>query len=253
MTAALMPFTYEGAQLRTVVVDGEPEFVAADVCRILDHSNPSAAVSGLDDDERGLRNVETPSGVQQMVTVTEAGLYSLIIRSRKSEAKTFRRWITHEVLPAIRKTGRYSATPAFDPTTLTRREILTMALEAEERAEVAEAKVAELGPKADLADQYLIAQGGARLVREVAKTLGVREGVLRRFLVDEKLIYARHAPCGDVQYDHYAEFAHHFHPRETIVNHTWGTCSHYTLYILPRGVDLIRKRMATAGMPAGPS
>lgn len=104
----LIPFNYEGVSVRTITVDGESEFVAADVCRVLDHSNPSVAVAGLDDDERGLRNVETPSGEQQMVTVTEAGLYSLIIRSRKAEAKAFRRWITHTVLPQIRRTGVYS-------------------------------------------------------------------------------------------------------------------------------------------------
>jgi len=105
VSADLMPFKYGDTLVRTVVIDGDVEFVAADVCRVLEHSNPSVAVSGLDDDERGLRIVETPSGAQQMVTVTEAGLYTLIIRSRKAEAKKFRRWVTHEVLPTIRKTG----------------------------------------------------------------------------------------------------------------------------------------------------
>lgn len=105
MSTDLMPFHYGDTIVRTVVIDGDVEFVAADVCRVLEHSNPSVAVSGLDDDERGLRIVETPSGAQQMVTVTEAGLYTLIIRSRKAEAKKFRRWVTHEVLPTIRKTG----------------------------------------------------------------------------------------------------------------------------------------------------
>ncbi|MFD4457668.1 BRO family protein [Nocardia sp. NPDC058480] len=134
MSANLMPFTYDDAIVRTVVVDGEPEFVASDVCRILEHSNPSAAVAGLDDDERGLRNVETPSGTQQMVTVTEAGLYSLIIRSRKAEAKRFRRWITHEVLPAIRQTGGYGQ-PAQSVERLTPLEYARQLVAAEERAE----------------------------------------------------------------------------------------------------------------------
>jgi DNA-damage-inducible protein D len=110
----------------------------------------------------------------------------------------------------------------------------------------AEDLVAELQPKADLADTYLIAQGGSRLVREAAKLLGMREKDLRRFLLAEHLIFAKHAACGDIMYDHYAEFAHHFDARETIVNHTWGTCTHYTLRITPRGIDLIRKRLAAA-------
>jgi len=111
-------------------------------------------------------------------------------------------------------------------------------------------RIAELEPKADLADTYLIADGGTRLVREVAKLLQLREGELRRFLLDEKLIFAKHAPCGNVQYDLYAEHAHHFIATETIVNHTWGSCTHYTLRITPRGIDLIRKRLTAARAPA---
>ncbi|MBZ4500145.1 phage antirepressor KilAC domain-containing protein [Mycobacterium avium subsp. hominissuis] len=117
-----------------------------------------------------------------------------------------------------------------------------------EAHELTKARNAELEPKAALADDYLTAQGGARLVRQVAKTFGLTESELRRFLVDDGLIYVRHAPCGDVQYDHYAQFAHHFLPRETIVQHQWGSCSHYTLMVLPRGVELIGKRLRAKGM-----
>lgn len=103
-------------------------------------------------------------------------------------------------------------------------------------------EIAELKPKAEIADTYLTAQGGARLVREAAKLLGMREKDLRRFLLDEKLIFTKHAQCGDVQYDHYAQYAHHFKATEHVVRHTWGNCSHYTLTILPRGMELIAKR-----------
>lgn len=88
-----------------------------------------------------------------------------------------------------------------------------------------------------------MAEGGARLVREVAKTLGWREKDLRRWLIDEKLIFVKHSPCGAVQYDFYAQFAHHFIAREKVVEHQWGSCTHYTLMILPRGVELIHRRM----------
>ena len=88
--------------------DGEPLFVAADVCRVLEIQNASDTVNKLlDDDERGIDTIYTPSGKQSMAVVTEAGLYSLILRSRKPEAKTFKRWVTHEVLPSIRKRGAY--------------------------------------------------------------------------------------------------------------------------------------------------
>lgn len=101
-------FQYAGQDVRTVIVDGEPWFVATDVCRILDHSNASMAVASLDDDEKGLRTVDTLGGAQSLMCVNEPGLYSLIIRSRKPEAKAFKRWVTHDVLPQIRRIGRYA-------------------------------------------------------------------------------------------------------------------------------------------------
>ena len=82
--------------------------MAADVCACLAIRNPSDALNRLDDDEKGLGQTETPGGEQSMSTVNEAGLYNLVLGSRKQEARRFKRWVTHEVLPAIRRTGRYS-------------------------------------------------------------------------------------------------------------------------------------------------
>lgn len=92
-----------------MTLEGEPWFVAADVCRALGLGNSSKAVMPLDDDEKGITNSNTLGGEQKMVIVSEPGLYSLIVRSRKPEAKAFKRWITHEVIPSIRKTGGYIA------------------------------------------------------------------------------------------------------------------------------------------------
>jgi prophage antirepressor-like protein len=100
-------FQFGESSVRTVVKDGDPWFVAKDVCEILDLEDPSVTVSRLDDDQRGKANVCTPGGEQQMLTVSESGLYSLIFTSRKPEAKRFRKWIASEVLPEIRKTGGY--------------------------------------------------------------------------------------------------------------------------------------------------
>ena len=92
-------------KVRVVERDGEPWFVAADVCNVLDLSNPTIAVSRLDEDERAKFSL----GRQGDVTiVNEPGLYTLVLGSRKPEAKVFKRWITHEVIPIIRKTGAYS-------------------------------------------------------------------------------------------------------------------------------------------------
>lgn len=95
--------------IRTVMVDGEPWFVAKDVCEALDITNSRDAVARLDDDEKGVVLTDTLGGAQELSAVNEPGLYTLILGSRKPEAKAFRRWITHEVLPALRRTGRYGA------------------------------------------------------------------------------------------------------------------------------------------------
>ncbi|MEX5635903.1 Bro-N domain-containing protein [Parafrankia sp. FMc2] len=119
MTAspAVATFSFEGAAIRTLVVDDEPWWVATDVAGVLDLGNPRTSLALLDDDERGVHSVDTPGGLQQMVTLNEPGLYSLILRSRKPEAKAFKRWVTHEVLPTLRQTGRYEvpgAAPELD-------------------------------------------------------------------------------------------------------------------------------------------
>ncbi len=100
-------FNYEERQVRTIAKNGESWFVAKNVCDILDHSNSRMVVDRLDDDEKGVSIIYTPGGPQELQIINEPGLYSLILTSRKPEAKSFKRWITHEVIPAIRKTGKY--------------------------------------------------------------------------------------------------------------------------------------------------
>lgn len=94
-------------EIRTLNLNGEPWFVAADVCKALELGNPSMTVERLDDDEKGISTIDTLGGKQCMAIINEPGLYSLVITSRKPEAKAFKRWITHEVIPAIRKHGAY--------------------------------------------------------------------------------------------------------------------------------------------------
>lgn len=111
MNQQLAPFDFEGRQVRIITdVQGEPWFVAADVLSTI--SLDRKALERLDDDEKGVNSIHTPGGIQEMTTVNEPGLYALVLGSRKAEAKRFKRWVTHEVLPAIRKTGSY-AVPAM--------------------------------------------------------------------------------------------------------------------------------------------
>jgi prophage antirepressor-like protein len=107
--SSLAPFAFEGRQVRVITDEqGAPWFVAADVCSVLDIGNPRQAMSRLDEDEKGVISTDTPGGEQSMTTVNEPGLYNLVLGSRKPQARRFKRWVTHEVLPAIRRTGRYA-------------------------------------------------------------------------------------------------------------------------------------------------
>lgn len=114
----LITHTFRETKIRTSVQDGEILFVAKDVCEALEIRRHKDAISNLDADEKGGLVLTAPrdggaGGSQQMVTVNEAGLYRLILRSRKPQARVFSRWVTHEILPAIRRSGGYFANEAF--------------------------------------------------------------------------------------------------------------------------------------------
>jgi len=115
MTTLLTLQDFAGTPVRVYGTPASPLFVAADVCRVLEIANPSDALKGLDEDEKGIAKADTLGGSQQMLAVTESGLYHLIFKSRKPEAKAFRRWVTEEVLPSICSTGQYQAPQAALP------------------------------------------------------------------------------------------------------------------------------------------
>ena len=102
-------FQYQGTEVRVMMINGELKFVAKDVCDVLGIG--ISQTRRVDDDEKGLHLIQTPGGSQEMLCVSEPGLYSLILGSRKPEANAFKRWIVHEVLPSIRRTGSYSIQP----------------------------------------------------------------------------------------------------------------------------------------------
>ena len=105
---AMQIFEYQGNEVRTIQHGDEVWWVLKDVCRVLSLSNPAKVAQRLDEDEKDITLSYTPGGYQEITIVNEPGLYSVILRSDKPEAKTFKRWVTHEVLPSIRKTGTYS-------------------------------------------------------------------------------------------------------------------------------------------------
>ena len=98
----------ELGQVRGILINGEPYFVGKDVAEILGYTNPQKAIrTHVDDEDKGLNEMDTPGGIQQLTVINESGLYSLILSSKLPNAKKFKRWVTSEVLPQIRKTGRY--------------------------------------------------------------------------------------------------------------------------------------------------
>lgn len=110
MTAQIIPFSYDERPVRTLLINDQPWFVASDIAKELEYQTAKDMARNLDDDERGRQIVPTPSGDQMMTIINESGLYSAILRSRKPEAKRFKKWVTSEVLPAIRKHGHYHDT-----------------------------------------------------------------------------------------------------------------------------------------------
>lgn len=105
---SLTVFQFDNNQVRIITLNNEPWFVAKDLCQVLGISKHRDAVSRLDDDERESFKLDTLGGKQDMVIVSESGMYALVLTSRKPEAKVFRKWITSDVLPTIRKTGTYT-------------------------------------------------------------------------------------------------------------------------------------------------
>ena len=178
--ANIQVFEYQNNKVRTVDVDGEAWFVLKDVCEILrmDTTQLKKVADRLDEDEKGRTLITTPGGMQETWIVNESGLYHVILRSDKPEAAPFRRWVTNDVLPAIRKTGSYNAPQ------LTRSQLLATALiAAHEELEEKDKQIAELTPKGVFADA-VSASSQSILVGEMAKLLsqnGIQMGQNRLF------------------------------------------------------------------------
>ena len=177
MNNEIQQFDFRGASLRTLTDKaGEPWFVAKDVCDILELGNTTNALRALDEDEKtNFTNCNVAqNGGRAPLIISEPGLYKLIMRSRKPEAKEFQRWVTHEVLPQIRKTGGYiPTTDADDDMTILAKAVMIgqCTMEAQKR-KIAEqqTRIVELEPKARFADA-VAASDGTCLVGELAKML----------------------------------------------------------------------------------
>ena len=193
-------------QVRIIPVDGELMFVAKDVCDCLEITKHRDAISRLDSDERGSVKLDTPGGKQDIAAINEYGLYSLVLSSRKPEAKEFKRWITHDVIPAIRKTGSYSMViPQTLPEALrayadeVESHNATKAIVAQQEQQIAEFKPVKdyvdkiLSSKSCLAITQIAADYGLS-AQELNKIL--HEAGLQRKVGDQWILYKQHMAKG---------------------------------------------------------
>ncbi|AJK27772.1 phage antirepressor KilAC domain-containing protein [Paenibacillus larvae] len=178
----LQVFNFTGKDVRVIMKDGHPWWVAKDVCGVLEIKNNRDALSRMDEDEKGVVSIDTLGGAQQMQVLNESGLYSLVLSSRKPESKKFKRWVTHEVLPAIRKTGMYATDELLDNPDLLIQAATKLKEEREARRQL-EAQVKSDKPKVLFADA-VSASKTSILIGELAKILkqnGIQTGGTRLF------------------------------------------------------------------------
>jgi len=247
-------FPATGTPVRTVVLDGEPWFVARDVCAVLEIGNVTQACRSLDDDEYrtvAAALISTEGRPQDLINVvTESGLYSLILRSRKPEAKTFKRWVTHDVLPAIRHNGRYEVAPQLPQTFA---EALELAARQAREIEAQTAALAVAAPKAQAWEtlasgegDYSVADAAKILARDPAIELGERR--LFTLLRGWGWIYRQEADQRHRVYQSQIETGRlseipvsHYHPRtgELVLDPP-------QVRVTVKGIEEIRRRLAVA-------
>ncbi len=191
----------EFGSVRTLVWNDEPWFIAADVCNALDISNSRDALSRLDEDEKDVASTDTPGGKQYVNIINEPGLYSLVLGSRKPEAKEFKRWITHEVIPSIRKHGMYATEELLANPDLAiqvfqqlkeereaRKIAESKALMLQEENAVQKQQIAEYEPKATYYDEVLKCRDAVP-TSIIAKDYGWSATRLNKFLEENGIQY----------------------------------------------------------------
>lgn len=196
--AEIQVFTYQHREVRTVELNGEPWFVLKDVCEVLGIGTPAKVAERLDEDEKGMSQIHTPGGLQNVSIISESGLYNVILRSDKPEAKPFRKWVTSEVLPSIRRHGAYMTPETLQAAILSPDTMIQLCqqLKAEQdknatlTAANSQLTVEKqiLAPKAEYFDE-LVDRNLLTSFRETAKQLGIGEKLFVAFLLEKKYLY----------------------------------------------------------------
>lgn len=181
-------FNFNGQQVRTVMVEDEPYFVGKDVATILGYVRTADAIrKHVDSEDKGVANLETPSGKQDLIIINEPGLYSLIISSKLPQAKEFKRWVIAEVLPSIRKHGMYATDELLDNPDIAIAVFQRLKEEREQRKAL-EVQVSVLTPKAKYFDN-LVDKTDLINIRDTAKMLKIKEHRFVKYLLDNNFLY----------------------------------------------------------------
>ena len=243
MTDIMVFESQQFGKVRTVRIGGEPWFVSHDVCKVLGISNPSQAIKKLDDDERGTLILNEGYCANPIrTTVNEPGLYSLVLSSRKPEAKAFKRWITHDVIPAIRKTGGYIAGEEHMADDELMAKALIVAnnklLQREQHIKALEAKIQDDAPKVLFADSVATSQQSI-LFRQLALILrqnGMDIGQQRLFqrLRDEGYLCSTRGERYNTPTQRAMDLKL-FEVKETTVNTPDGIILRMTTKVTPKG------------------
>lgn len=220
-------FTYHNFQIRTVIIENEPWFVAKDVCDVLEVSNPTVAVQRLDFDEVAKFNLGGQFGETNIIN--ESGLYSLILGSRKQEAREFKRWVTHEVIPSIRKNGSYGVNQLPQ----NYKEALIALIEQVDKTEKLEKVIIEQSPKVALYDTAMSAKNNLPM-NAVAKTLNIGRNKLFAFLRDQKVLMINNLP-----YQRYVDTGYFEVRQYTITHFTSGLENKVQTMVTPKGMAYI--------------
>lgn len=243
---ALQTFRFEDTTIRAGLDDdGEPWFVAQDVARALGYKTTQSMLRQLDDAERGIRKAYTPGGPQKMTTITEAGLYQIILKREAAYVKDpvaramvtrFQRWVTHEVLPSLRKTGSYSLPQASMPVLSGKALLAAAVLEARKTIDSLEAENEELKPKALFADAVGAGENTLTMpqMAKILSSHGFPGGVVKlyRRLREDHVVYRKHGrnlPCQ--RYVDAGLFTARISPFEAKGHHYNGV----TMLVTPKG------------------
>jgi anti-repressor protein len=216
---------FQAHKVRIIEENGEPLFVAADVGHVLNIAQVNSTIRDYDSDEKGVHTMHTLGGLQQVSVLTEAGLYRLIMQSRSENAKEFRRWVTHEILPTIRKTGKYETAPPAD-------DIAHLIASTKSLIEKIEAD----RPKVEVYDR-LIESRGLITIATAAKELGTGQKRLYADLRTQGILTRDNVP-----YQRYIEQGY-FECKTTLINIGHGkTKQHVQPFVTAKGIAWLGSR-----------